>query len=128
MTKFKALFSLAVAALLCSAPARADMIPGVAVTPVGYCQIAAATLAAATPLSSCSGGIPAGANLALLQAETQNIRWRDDGTAPTTTVGMILIQGAHQPTLYAGTLSKLQFIDATAGGILNVTFYRAAAP
>ena len=41
-------------------------------------------------------GPPNGAGFVLVSAETQSIRWRDDGGAPTTTVGMLLAKGhAH---------------------------------
>lgn len=72
-------------------------------------------------------GPPIGANFALMQAETQNIRWRDDGGAPTTTVGVILPSGLS-PLMYNGTLKNIQFIDATAGGILDVSFYKTSSP
>lgn len=122
-SKFKLL--LAAAALLSISSSRAEMIPGVVPVPLGYCQIPAATLASATGLQSgCSGGIPAGANMILMQSEAQIIRWRDDGIAPTTAIGMQLLNTAAIPTTYNGTLSKMQFIDAVAGGILDVSFYK----
>lgn len=61
------------------------------------------------------------AQTALLHAEAQNVRWRDDGTNPTTAVGMILYAG--QVMLYDGDLTKIKFIAATAGAILNVSYY-----
>jgi hypothetical protein len=117
--------SLQIAAILSLGilPARAQMEPGQRAVPLGYCQIAAATLASVTGLASCSGGIPAGANMILMQAEAQNIRWRDDGTNPTTAVGMLLLS-AQAPVPYTGTISALKFIDATAGGLLDVSFYK----
>ena len=110
--------------LALATPAKAQMGTGLPVTPLGYCQLSAATLVAATLLSSCSGGIPTGANMILLGAEAQSVRWRDDGVAPTTAIGMVIIS-TQQPFLYSGTLSKLQFINATAGSILNVSFYKS---
>lgn len=110
------------AALMLLTPARAQT-PGLPMVPLGYCQIAAAALASSTPLSACDGGVPAGATMALLQAETANVRWRDDGVAPTTSVGMVLVSG-QPPVLYQGTLSKLRFIAATGSPALNVAFYR----
>ena len=86
--------------------------------PLGYQQLAS--------LSSAAGlTVPAGATHVLLQAEAQTVRFRDDGTAPTATVGMpLLVAGA--PLLYSGTPSALQFIAAATGGIVNASFYRAA--
>ena len=60
--------------------------------------------------------------IALLQAETQAIRWRDDGTAPTATVGMILNVG-DAPYPYDGDLSMIRFIQVAATATLNVSFY-----
>jgi hypothetical protein len=57
----------------------------------------------------------------LLQAEAKNLRWRDDGTAPTSTVGFILYAG--QEFLYDGDLSKIQFIQTESGSILNCCYY-----
>lgn len=105
-----------------SGPSKAQMSTGVSVVPLGYCQLSPT---AATPLSTCSGGIPATANMIMMSADTANIRWRDDGISPTSTTGVALVFG-QQPFLYSGTISKLQFISAT--GVLNVLFYRAGAP
>lgn len=102
-------------------PARAQMIPGQPVVPLGYCQLT--SIDASTLVSSCSGGIPVGANFAVVQPEAQAIRYRDDGTAPTSSVGMPLAVGAS--LYYAGALSSLRVISATSGAKLNVLFYRA---
>ncbi len=83
--------------------------------PLGYQQISGP--AGATPLN-----VPAGARIALLQAEGQPIRWRDDGTAPTAAVGMQLLVG---PVLeYDGNLASIQVIQTAATGILNVAYYK----
>jgi len=85
--------------------------------PKGYQQILAATLdAGATNLT-----VPAGASYALLKAEAQAIRWRDDGVAPTTSAGMIIDVGDE--FWYTGELSAIEFISDTAGAILNVSYY-----
>ena len=74
-------------------------------------------------------GPPNGASMVLLQAEAQNIRWRDDGGTPTTAVGMLLIPTSGlTPFLYSGTVRNMLFIDATAGGILDASFYRTSSP
>jgi hypothetical protein len=58
---------------------------------------------------------------AFIVAEGNNIRWRDDGTAPTASVGMILIQ--NNVLSYDGDLSKIKFIQTGAGAKLNVSYY-----
>lgn len=116
--------SLAISTLLL-APARAQTaVPGQPIVPLGYCQIAAATLAASTPLSACVGGIPTGATMAFLQSEVAPIRYRDDAVAPTTSTGNLLVNGAGGQMFYTGTLSKLRFIAASGSPLLNVAFYR----
>ena len=109
-----------VMALMPPLPARAQFtVPGQPTVPLGFCQITALT--GATSLSACAGGIPAGATMAVLQAEIANVRYRDDGTAPTTSIGEILISGGA-PMPYVGRLSSLQFISAT--GAIDVLFYK----
>lgn len=83
--------------------------------PLGYQQIT--SLSGATALT-----IPEGARAAIIEAESQAVRWRDDGTSPTATVGMPLASGAD--FLYTGKLSKLKFIEQTASAKLNVCYYR----
>lgn len=73
--------------------------------------------------SLTASGVPTGARAALIQGETANVRWRDDGGAPTTAIGMILVSG-QAPFLYAGTLDNLRFIAATGSPLVNVSFQR----
>jgi len=61
-------------------------------------------------------------NAVLLQPETQNVRWRDDGTAPTATIGMLLPTTATQPFYYDGDLNQIRFIQTTASASLNVYY------
>lgn len=74
--------------------------------------------------SLTGGGVPTGATMAFLQAETANIRYRDDGGAPTAAIGSIVFFGAGGGILYAGTLSALRFILLSGSPLLNVSFYR----
>lgn len=85
-------------------------------TPLGYAQLP--SLSAATALSS----IPAGATRAVLQAEGQNVRWRDDGTNPSSTTGMLIFAG--QLVEYAGALASIKFIEVAGGAKLNVSYYK----
>lgn len=71
--------------------------------------------------SLTSGGIPLNATSLTIEAEAQIVRYRDDGGAPTAAVGMPIASG--QTLSYTGTLSKLRFIQATGGAILNLLFY-----
>lgn len=84
---------------------------------LGYQQVT--NLTAAVGLT-----VPAGAGLALLQVTGQNVRWRDDGTDPTTTVGMVLT-AAGDPYPFSGDLSKIKFIESSATAVLNVAYYAA---
>ena len=81
---------------------------------LGYQQIT--SLSASTGLT-----VPSGATLALIVPETQNVRWRDDGTAPTSSVGMPIFVGASLS--YDGDLNRIRFIEQTASAVLNVSYY-----
>lgn len=118
----KAVLLGAIAALgMMASPARAQVtVPGQPIIPLGYCQLS--TLSASVLLSSCAGGIPSGSTIALIQAEAQAIRYRDDGTAPTAAVGLPV--AAAGSFLYSGPLNRLRFIEQTSGAKLNVLFYR----
>lgn len=83
---------------------------------LGYVQDT--TISAASPLPS----IPDGARYAIIQVTGKNCRWRDDGTAPTTTVGSLLAVG--ESFFYAGELSKFQIIETEASAVLNVSYYK----
>jgi hypothetical protein len=81
----------------------------------------------ATTISSGAatfGGIPVGATQAYLVGETANIRWRDDGGAPTAAVGSIIYFGPGGSLYYAGTLTSLRFILLSGVPLLNIAFYR----
>lgn len=58
-----------------------------------------------------------------LQAETQNVRFRHDGTAPTTSVGVLLVASAA-PIYLKGkdAIRHLQVIETTASAKLNIAF------
>lgn len=91
-------------------------------TRLGYQQI--------TSLSSATGltvpttdlnGLACRPSLAIITAETQAVRWRDDDVNPTASVGMPLASGATLQ--YDGDLTKIKFIEQTASAKLNITYY-----
>lgn len=81
---------------------------------LGYQQI--------TSVSSAAGLTPPqGATLALIVPETQAIRWRDDGTNPTASVGMPVAAGSYLS--YDGDLNRIKFIEQSASAKINVSYY-----
>jgi hypothetical protein len=87
----------------------------------GTYQLSATNTASAVTVTS--GGIPTGATMAFLQAETADVRYRDDGGVPTAAIGNIVVHGIPG-IFYAGTLSQLQFIALSGSPLLDVLFYR----
>lgn len=85
-----------------------------AAIPKGFQQIT--NLSSATSLT-----VPAGATSALIQAATAGIVWRDDGVAPTASVGMNI--QATGELVYNGSLSAIQLIQVAAGAIANISYY-----
>ncbi len=90
--------------------------------PLGYCQLT--SVSSATAISTCSGGIPARTGWAVLCVETAAIRWRDDGTNPTTSVGMPITAG--NCFYYSGTMSALSVIAQSGSPVVNISFYTGA--
>jgi hypothetical protein len=83
-------------------------------TPKGYQQI--------TDLDPAVGlTVPDGAQYVLLKAEAQAIRWCDDGTTPTTSIGMVIDVG--DAFWYTGELRDILFFEDAAGAILNASYY-----
>lgn len=80
----------------------------------GYQQIAVNTAQSLT--------VPTGATSAIIVPEGQDVRWRDDGSAPTTSVGMPL--GAGATLFYRANLATVQFIGVDTGGKINVSYYK----
>lgn len=91
-------------------------------TRLGYQQIT--SLSSATSLTVPQvdlNGLACKPSLAIITAEAQAVRWRDDDTAPTASVGMPLASGATLQ--YDGDLTKIRFIEQTGGAKLNITYY-----
>lgn len=87
-------------------------------TPRGYQVIA--DLSEAVGLTPTVSGPAA---FALLNPETKGVRWRDDGVAPTASVGMLIEAGEY--FTYQGDLSALLLIQVEATAVLNVSYYSA---
>jgi hypothetical protein len=74
-----------------------------------------------------TGTIPTTFSQVIIQCEDNSIRWRADGTAPTTVIGQrmdpgdILILAGND---YADLMRRFSYINATAGsnGSLQFTF------
>lgn len=92
---------------------------------LAYFQVTGATLDGGSDLATLIGqAIPAGTETVVIEPETQNIRYRDDGTVPTLTVGMLLFVGSWY-TFNVAQVGSMRLRSAVAGAILNVTFYGA---
>lgn len=65
--------------------------------------------------------MPDSAKVAFINTEDQNVRWRDDGTDPTASVGGVLEPGSY--FTYTGDLSSIKFIEEAASAKLNVSYY-----
>lgn len=91
-------------------------------TRLGYQQI--------TSLSSATGltvpatdvnGLNQRPSIALITPEGQAVRWRDDGVAPTASIGMPLAVGVTLQ--YDGDLTMIKFIEQVSGGKINISYY-----
>lgn len=84
-------------------------------TPLGYQQMT--NLAAPVPLAP-----PAGATFAVITVSVAPVRYRDDGQPPTATTGMPVTAGTT--FTYSGPLAMLEFVQQTAGAVLDISFYK----
>ncbi len=108
------IIALAAALLLVGTQAIADS--GIHYAALGYQQIT--SLSAATALT-----VPTGATTAVIRTEAQAVRYRDDGTDPSATVGQPMAV-ADFPLVYTGPLLKIKFIEQVSGAKLNISYYK----
>ena len=89
---------------------------------LGYQQITSlSTVAGLTLPTKNANGSSVSPVLAVIIAEAQAVRWRDDGVDPTASVGMPLAAGATLE--YDGDLARIRFIEQATGAKLNVSYY-----
>ncbi len=94
--------------------------------PLGYAQLtsidSSTLISTATFGTATAAGIPAGTTLLLITPQTQAIRWRDDGTAPTASVGYPLAVGQELRYTAHGQ-ANLRVISQIAGAAVNIVAY-----
>lgn len=89
---------------------------------LGYQQITSLSGSAALTVPVVdANGLSVKPTIAIITPEVAGVRWRDDGTAPTATVGMPLASGVTLQ--YDGDLTQIRFIQQTAGAIINISYY-----
>jgi hypothetical protein len=95
--------------IMLAAPCAAQTtVPGQPIVPLGFCQMGSSALGSAAKLSANST-IPVGATMVYLQAESANVRYREDSAAPTTAIGNLILSG-NSGIFYNGSIKALQFI------------------
>ena len=63
-----------------------------------------------------------GSDFAYVTCEGQAVRWRDDGTDPTASIGhRLAVNGVLE---YDGPLTEIEFIEEASGAILNISYYK----
>jgi hypothetical protein len=87
-------------------------------TPVGYQQITVLTASTGLTVPTTGNQRP---SRCIITAETQAVRWRDDGVAPTAAVGYPLAVGTE--LRYDGDLNAIRFIEQTASAKINVVYF-----
>lgn len=96
--------------------------------PLGFCQITSLASAVSLVTASCAtGSVPTGATIAEICVEAAGIRYRDDGTAPTTTVGIPVEPTSTSPICFAyavNPLSNMQLIAISGSPVVNALFYK----
>lgn len=87
--------------------------------PKGYQQLTVNTVAQSLT-------IPTSANFAILSLENNSARYRDDGVAPTSSVGMPFTAGASyeiEDPIVLASFQIIQDINATGNPTLNISYY-----
>jgi hypothetical protein len=89
------------------------------IAPLGYQQLSVGS----TTASNLT--VPGGAIAGSISVESQAVRFRDDGTAPTSSVGFpIAVTSNGPPFDYAGNLGAVQMIAETGTATVNILYYK----
>lgn len=72
--------------------------------------------------------VPAGTEIAEICVETAGVRYKDDGTAPTTSSGIPVVPTASTPLCfqYGAPFNKLQFTAISGSPTLDVSYYKTS--
>lgn len=60
---------------------------------------------------------------AVVSVATESVRWRADGVAPSSTVGILIPAGEEREFVGKNTLSLLQIIDASGAAAVKVHYF-----
>ena len=92
--------------------------------PMGFEQITVSNVSIGftSTLAYPTGGITA--DMAQITIETNAARYRDDGIAPTATVGFPIAVGGSYMVCGLQAIKQARFIRQAADGTLNVSYYR----
>jgi hypothetical protein len=89
---------------------------------IGYQQITDLTSAVGLTVPAMDKtGLRQMPTIALITPLTGAVRWRDDGTNPSSTVGMPLAAGVTLQ--YDGNLNGIKFINNGGTAELNISYY-----
>ena len=88
---------------------------------VGFKQTTSVSAATAMTGLAPSGTVPATADFVMIQCETQNCRWRDDGTSPTASVGNLLTAG-DTLIVRRSQFANFKIIETAASASVNADF------
>lgn len=89
--------------------------------PKGFRTLAVSNTAVA--LASATGGIPKGATRAVISVASDAIRWRDDSTAPTASVGIYVAANASLELPSLESINGFKAIRVTNDAALNIAYY-----
>ena len=60
---------------------------------------------------------------AVVNVQTNSVRWTADGTTPTSTVGLVIAAGEEREFVGQNTLRQLQIIDASGAAAVKVHYF-----
>jgi hypothetical protein len=94
----------------------------------GYISAGAGQYAVSITGTASSLTVPAGSEIAEICVETAGVRYRDDGTAPTSSNGIPVVPTSTAPACfqYGGPLNKIQFIAISGSPTIDVSYYKTS--
>jgi len=93
---------------------------------IAYATLTVSNAAAGVGLADASTAITSNVKRAVITVETDQVRYREDGTAPASDEGHLLNAGdilQFMDANYQKTLNAILFIRVTADAALKITYY-----
>ena len=112
---------------LSAGPGGCTDFPTLTAIPGGFEQITVSSTSIGFTSSKYAPSGESPADMAIVTIETNAIRYRDDGLAPTASVGQLVSSSTSLTVCGLNSIKTVRFIRVTSDATLDVSYYRGGS-